>query len=93
MDSDAHAKVTQILIYAGIVTHCMCYFNSAINPVIYYFMSAQFKVGCCSWLLIDLKLYFFHVKIRLKNDLLPSDIIKMIAITDNLCPYANDKFR
>ena len=29
---------------AAIITHCMCYFNSAINPVIYYFMSAQFKV-------------------------------------------------
>ena len=30
---------------AAIITHCMCYFNSAINPIIYYFMSAQFKVS------------------------------------------------
>ena len=29
---------------AAIIQHCMCYFNSAINPIIYYFMSAQFKV-------------------------------------------------
>jgi len=28
---------------AAIIQHCMCYFNSAINPIIYYFMSAQFK--------------------------------------------------
>ena len=38
---------------AAIITHCMCYFNSAINPIIYYFMSAQFKV-CCT-LLITLR--------------------------------------
>lgn len=42
-DSEAHERVTQVLMAAGIVTHCMCYFNSAINPIIYYFMSAQFK--------------------------------------------------
>ena len=30
---------------AAIIQHCMCYFNSAINPIIYYFMSAQFKVN------------------------------------------------
>ena len=29
---------------SAIITHCLCYFNSAINPIIYYFMSAQFKV-------------------------------------------------
>jgi hypothetical protein len=43
-DSKAHEQVNHILMYAGIITHCMCYFNSAINPIIYYFMSAQFKV-------------------------------------------------
>ncbi len=37
---------------AAIISHCMCYFNSAINPIIYYFMSAQFKVSAmhCSLL-------------------------------------------
>ncbi len=43
-DSAQHEQVNQYLMYAGIITHCMCYFNSAINPIIYYFMSAQFKV-------------------------------------------------
>jgi molybdopterin biosynthesis enzyme len=41
--SPAHDSFTQVLMYAGIITHCMVYFNSAINPIIYYFMSAQFK--------------------------------------------------
>ena len=36
----------------AILNHFMCYFNSAINPIIYYFMSAQFKtqyrrILCC----------------------------------------------
>ena len=44
-DSIAYEKFNNVLMYAGIITHCMCYFNSAINPIIYYFMSAQFKVG------------------------------------------------
>ncbi len=43
-DTPAQERISQILMYAGILTHCMCYFNSAINPIIYYFMSAQFKV-------------------------------------------------
>lgn len=43
-DSHNHEIAIQILRTAGIITHCMCYFNSAINPIIYYFMSAQFKV-------------------------------------------------
>ena len=42
-DSPEHERISEVLAYAGIVTHCMCYFNSAINPIIYYFMSAQFK--------------------------------------------------
>ena len=43
-DSHAHEIAIETLRTAGIITHCMCYFNSAINPIIYYFMSAQFKV-------------------------------------------------
>ncbi len=62
-DTPAQERISQILMYAGIITHCMCYFNSAINPIIYYFMSAQFKVstisinnsyciGSISWLMV-----------------------------------------
>lgn len=43
-DSIAYDKLNNVLMYAGIITHCMCYINSSINPIIYYFMSAQFKV-------------------------------------------------
>ena len=43
-ESEAYDKLNNVFMYAGIITHCMCYFNSAINPIIYYFMSAQFKV-------------------------------------------------
>ena len=43
-DSEAYDKWHTFQLYSGIIKHCMCYFNSAINPIIYYFMSAQFKV-------------------------------------------------
>ena len=49
-DSEASEKMSSVLAYAGIISHCMCYFNSAINPIIYYFMSAQFKVIICTCL-------------------------------------------
>jgi hypothetical protein len=43
--SPAYERVMVFLVNGSIITHCMCYFNSAINPIIYYFMSAQFKVS------------------------------------------------
>jgi hypothetical protein len=43
--SIAYERVMTFLVNGSIITHCMCYFNSAINPIIYYFMSAQFKVS------------------------------------------------
>ena len=44
LESEQWATLNEFLAYMGIITHFMCYFNSAINPIIYYFMSAQFKV-------------------------------------------------
>ena len=41
----AYERMMVFLVNGSIITHCMCYFNSAINPIIYYFMSAQFKVS------------------------------------------------
>ncbi|CAB4066560.1 HCRTR2 [Lepeophtheirus salmonis] len=38
-----YERINWFIIQAGIFTHCMFYLNSAINPIIYYFMSAQFK--------------------------------------------------
>ena len=48
-ESDAKENWTLFFQTSAIITHCLCYFNSAINPIIYYFMSAQFKVisSCC----------------------------------------------
>merc|ERR1711860_405457 len=43
-ESDAKENWTLFFQTSAIITHCLCYFNSAINPIIYYFMSAQFKV-------------------------------------------------
>ena len=37
---DAAAEVT----YFALIAHWMCYFNSAINPVIYNFMSGKFTL-------------------------------------------------
>jgi len=42
-ESDAKENWTLFFQTSAIITHCLCYFNSAINPIIYYFMSAQFK--------------------------------------------------
>ena len=33
----------KLLLPAAVITHALCYLNSAVNPIIYYFMSAQFK--------------------------------------------------
>lgn len=48
-ESPTGEKWTTFFQTSAIITHCLCYFNSAINPIIYYFMSAQFKVisSCC----------------------------------------------
>ena len=35
--------LTNFLAQAMVVGHTMCYINSAINPFIYYFMSAAFR--------------------------------------------------
>ena len=43
-ESQVREKINNFLMHAGIITHFLCYFNSAVNPIIYYFMSAQFKV-------------------------------------------------
>lgn len=42
-DEGTLEKWTLFFQTSAIITHCLCYFNSAINPIIYYFMSAQFK--------------------------------------------------
>ena len=36
-------KVASFLIPAAIITHGMAYLNSAVYPIIYYIMSAQFR--------------------------------------------------
>lgn len=44
-ESPTGEKWTTFFQTSAIITHCLCYFNSAINPIIYYFMSAQFKAA------------------------------------------------
>ena len=49
----AYERMMVFLVNGSIITHCMCYFNSAINPIIYYVMSAQFKVSDLKYKLWD----------------------------------------
>ena len=42
--------LANIFTKGAIINHCLVYFNSAINPVIYYIMSAQFRVSSKSYI-------------------------------------------
>jgi len=44
------------------LAHWLCYFNSAVNPVIYNFMSGEFcHVTYMTWLVVSLRLHFLYL--------------------------------
>merc|ERR1711874_41391 len=55
LNEETEEAVADFLVPASIITHGMAYLNSAVYPIIYYIMSAQFReqykfllrCGCC----------------------------------------------